>query len=103
MRDHLVENANANVQVVFGRPVILPPFGIRCDALEFALGRRSTLGDGRKHAARSARTEDAQGGPKPNPGSQVHIRVAGHLSECVEELRNPVSYTHLTLPTICSV
>eukprot|EP00975_Prorocentrum_lima_P011123 2363020-Prorocentrum_lima.AAC.1 len=44
----------------------------------------------------------------PEPGTRINklwrVRFAGHLGTQVQNVhRQPVSYTHLTLPTICSV
>eukprot|EP00969_Alexandrium_andersonii_P292550 12930173-Alexandrium_andersonii.AAC.1 len=63
MADHFLEDVDADLEVVFGGPIVLPPLRICCNALNLPLGCRSTLGDGRKHAARSDRSRNTQGGP----------------------------------------
>eukprot|EP00969_Alexandrium_andersonii_P305779 13516436-Alexandrium_andersonii.AAC.1 len=38
-----------------------------------------------------------------SPRGSRGVSTEPRRSRCVKQLREPVSYTHLTLPTICSV
>ena len=73
-----------------------PRYGV--EAIEVTLDRRVTSGE--VDPWRSARCDLWDGYAEANPGSYwARFRSAVSLSECDV----PVSYTHLTLPTICSV
>ena len=79
---------------------------------EFAIGMRETMLDGLMREMETTKRvlgaiPDAKSDYRPDPHARTAWELAWHIAntdvQFLDGIADPVSYTHLTLPTICSV